>query len=127
MTGIYEIYQGSQPIGTAEVFQEGLYFRFRCRCKLSGTVMHRISVCVNDVTYDLGIPVPKNDEFNLETRVPTKHFGKGDVKFSIIPHLRKSESKFYPISPEEPFAYLAKLRKAHMERRDDQIGIVLDE
>ena len=127
MIGEYEIHQGSRSIGTAAVFKEGLYYRFRCRCKLTGTVIHRITVYVENATRDLGIPVPKNGEFFLETKVPAKYFGAGEPRFFAVPHLRKSESRFYPISPEEPFSYLAKLRKAHMERRDEGIGIVMED
>ena len=41
MVGIYELPGGK---GRVTVTREGLYYRFSCRCKLTGDVMHRLVV-----------------------------------------------------------------------------------
>lgn len=107
--------------------KEGLYLRFHCRCHLSGTVMHRILVQAGENTLNLGILVPENGDFALNTRVPAGKLGNGIPEFRAVPHIRKKHGLFCPIYPEEPFAYLAEMRKAHTERRDGKLGIVLEE
>ncbi len=74
----------------------------------------------------LGIPVPAGDEFRLETRKPAKLFS-GDWDFQIIPDRPVLDGKFVPISPEEPFSYLAKLKESYLVRRGEMVGILLKE
>ena len=58
MEGIYDIFRGGEKIGKAEVRREGLYYRFRCCCDLTGEVMYRLTVACGEKTENLGIPVP---------------------------------------------------------------------
>lgn len=126
MTGRYEILRGSESIGLAEVTREGLYYRFRCRCKLTGAVIYKITVQMGSNLRDLGVLVPENDIFALETRVPAKYFGTGDPRFFAVPHNKSPAAEFIPISPDEPFVYLARLRKAYMAKQNGITGIVLE-
>ena len=44
MEGIYDVMLADETVGTVEVTKQGLYYRFDCRCRLSGTVICRISL-----------------------------------------------------------------------------------
>lgn len=127
MTERYPVELGENTVGWAEISREGLYARFQCQCQLSGTVMHRVLVRMGQQTEDLGILIPDQGGYALNTRIPIKRLGDGKPVFWVVPHVRKPQGVFYPICPEEPFTYLARIRKAHMETREGQIGIVLDE
>ena len=127
MDGKYDIYQGEQRVGTAEVTAEGLYYGFCCRCVLSGETMCRITVTCDGHTHSLGLPVPEGDTFVLRTRMPAKRLGQGQLQFRVIPKHIRVGGQFIPISPEEPFRYLARLENAVMQVQDGKPGILLRE
>ena len=123
MEGIYEIKLGDMPVGQAEVTREGLYYRFRCRCQLEDHSVWR--VCVGD--FSLGILVPEGDAFVLNTKLPLKRFGTGNADFTILTNRPVLKGKFIPIKPEEPFAYIARLKNAYLVRQEGQIGVMIKE
>lgn len=124
MEGTYDILLGNEPVGKAVVERQGLYYRFDCRCKLSGTVIYRLSVESNGHHENLGVPVPVGEEFRLTTKLAVKKLGKGQFRFRVLPKHQKHESSFIPVYPEEPFAYLTRLQNAFLEVRDGQVGVV---
>lgn len=123
----YEIMLGDKCVGSAGVRREGLYWRIRCRCKLSGEVLCRVLVRCGDREESLGILVPQDGEFGLETRIPVKKVGEGPLSFSAVPKHRPLEGRFVPLSPEEPFRYITRLKDAYLEKRNGQVGIVIKE
>lgn len=127
MDGNYDIYQGEQKVGTVEVTAEGLYYGFACSCTLSGETMCRITVTCGGHTHSLGLPVPEGERFVLRTRMPAKRLGQGVPQFRVIPKYTQLGGQFVPISPEEPFRYLSRLKNAVMQIRDGKPGIVLQE
>lgn len=126
MDGIYDIWRGADKIGKAEVRREGLYYRFRCCCNLTGEVMYRINIICGSVTRSLGIPMPDGNCFRLNTRLPVSRFSGGEPEFRAVPQHQKQEL-WIPISPEIPFDYIARLEHAVMERRDGTPGILISE
>lgn len=127
MEGNYEVFFGEQAIGRVQVIREGLYYRFRCRCKLTGEVVCKLTVSCPGNEESLGVLVPMGDSFGLETRLPTKRLGEGTPKFRVMPNRVVMPGKFIPIKPEEPFAYISRLKEAFLVRRNGQIGIVIEE
>lgn len=127
MIGTYDIYLGSAAVGEAVVEKRGLYYMISCRCRLSGETMHRIVVSCGDRREDLGICIPMGDQFGVEKKIPCKRLGEGIPKFLLLPKHRKQEGKFTPVYPEEPFAYMSKLKNAYLEIRDGQTGLVIME
>jgi len=123
MVGVYEIKQGT---GTVRVTKEGLYYRFSCHCQLSGEVMQRLVVLTDSGRTDLGVCVPVGDGFGVERKLPCKHFGK-NPQFHLCPKHEGMKGKYVPIYPEEPFAYMTKLKNAFLAERNGQIGIVISE
>ena len=125
MIGEYEVMLGEKSVGRMEVCREGLYYRFRCGCSLTGAVVCKIVVACGGEQRSLGIPVPEGNRFVLDTRVPVKYFPPGEPKFRVLPRRQASEGKFVPVYPEEPFAYLAQLKDAYLARRNGQIGVII--
>lgn len=126
MEGSYEILMVGQVVGVAKVRREGLYYHFSCRCKLSGEILYRLTVTVGEWEENLGIPVPDKGEFCLNTRIPAKRFGKGKPVFRVLPKHEPMKGRFIPLNPEEPFAYISRLKNAYLEVRNNQTGIVLE-
>ena len=120
----YEVFFGSERVGAASVNREGLYYRISCRCRLSGYVPCRIIVS-GEKEADLGLCVPLDDMFGVETRIPIKKIGEGELHFRVLPKRPELKGEFIPISPEEPFHYIARLKDAHLARKDGQAGLIL--
>ena len=124
MEGTYDIYLGGAVIGQAQVDKEGLYLHFCCRCRLSGEVIYQLTVTTGDRTEKLGIPVPEGGWFVLDTKIPAKRLENAPLSIGAVP--RHGElSGFIPVKPEEPFAYLARIKDAYLAVKNGQVGILL--
>jgi len=122
----FYVYFGNEKVGGVQVVRQGLYYRFVCRCKLAGDVLCRLQVTCGDKCENLGIVVPMEGTFGLETKLPVKRLGEGNMEFLLLPKHEKKAERFIPICPEEPFAYIARLKEAYLSRKNGQVGIVLN-
>lgn len=131
MDGNYGVYFGKEMAGKVQVKREGLYYRFTCRCQLSGDVVCRLHVACGDKRESLGVVVPMDDGFGLDTRIPVKHLGEGEMEFRLIPKqesMRETAGEtFVPVYPEEPFSYIERLKNAFLARKKGQVGVVIRE
>ena len=125
MEGIYPVFFGQAQAGKVEVRKQGLYYRFFCRCKLTGDVVCRLVVSCGGKQESLGVLVPGEEGFGLEKSVPCKRFGAGEPEFKLVPRHEASGGIFIPICPEEPFAYLVRLKESFLIRKNGQAGILL--
>ena len=123
----YSVIQADKMVGTAEVAREGLYYRIRCRCTLTGETVSRVLVRCGEREEGLGILVPEDGAFVLETRIPVKKIGEGPLSFSAVPKHGPMEGRFVPLSPEEPFRYISRLKDAYLEIRNGRVGVVIKE
>ena len=69
--------------------------------------------------------MPVGDVFGLTKKLPVKKLGAGAFQFRALPKHQKSEGKFVPVYPEEPFAYITRLQNAFLEVRNGQVGVVI--
>lgn len=119
---------GDTPAGKVQVLRQGLYYWFHCRCVLSGAVICRLFVRCGEREESLGVVVPMGDGFGLDTRVPVRHLGEGEMTFWLAPKRDRVDAmRFAPIVPEEPFAYIERLKDAYLARKDGQIGALIPE
>lgn len=123
----YTVYLADEPAGTASVEASGLYFRIQCRCKLTGQVRYKILLAGDDRQEDLGLCVPIDDGFGLTKHIPYKRMPKGRLTFCAVPRHCELNEIFVPVSAEEPFAYLSRLNKAYLQKREGVVGLVLPE
>ncbi|MDO5152546.1 MAG: hypothetical protein Q4D50_04215 [Eubacteriales bacterium] len=127
MEGTYGVYFGNQLMGKVQVLRQGLYYRFICRCQLTGDVVCRLLVACGDKQESLGVVVPMDGGFGLDTLLPAKRLGQGKAEFLLLPKHDVPAGKFVPICPEEPFAYIERLKESFLVRKGQQVGIVLKE
>ena len=126
MEGTYGVYFGKQLAGKVQVLRQGLYYRFICRCQLTGDVVCRLGVTCGDKRENLGVVVPIDGGFGLDTRLPAKRLGEGKPEFSLTPKYEQQKMEnFIPIYPEEPFAYIERLKEAYLTRKDGQVGALI--
>lgn len=121
----FDILQGMQVIGKAKVTRQGLYYHFRCKCSLSGDVLYKLIVSCGNASESLGVCVPVDGAFGLETRLPVKRLGEGEMRFRAVQKHRELTGMFVPIVPEEPFLYIDKLCRAYYTVREGKRGVML--
>lgn len=127
MEGTYQVFLGEQSIGKMQVQRQGLYYRFICRCRLTGEVIYKLLVSCGNHQESLGIFVPMEGGFGLDTKLPVKRLGEGTPVFRAVPKHKELSEKFVPIYPEEPFSYIAKLKDAYLARENGQLGVMITE
>jgi hypothetical protein len=141
MADTYEILYGQQPVGTARMEKQGLYYCFFCRCHLPEEGMFRIHAVTDETREDLGICVPVDGVFGMDKKIPAKRLGKGKISFALLPkdappqeeepqeelmeEPREEEMMFLPVAEEEPFEELDKLENAVLAEQEGQTGILI--
>ena len=126
MEGTYAVTVSGQQTGKVSVQRQGLYYLFSCRCRLAGDIIYRLVVTCGTVRESLGILVPQEGSFVLNTKLPAKKLGEGELSFRLIPKREELRKTFVPISPEEPFAYIARLKQSFLVIQNGQAGICID-
>ena len=126
MEGNYEVMLGAKSVGRVQVIREGLYYRFNCRCHIAVEAVHKLVVRCGGVSENIGVLIPVGDGFLLEKRIPVKKFSTGEPEFYLAPRHDTVRGKFVPIYPEEPFAYISRLKDAFLISRNGQAGILLE-
>jgi hypothetical protein len=116
LVGTYDICLGSTVVGQATVEKQGLYYRIACRCKIAGDTMRRIHVICGGKQENLGVCVPLESFFGLEKKIPCKRLGSGVPEFFLTPRDPGTQGKFVPVYPEEPFAYIRRLKECYLVR-----------
>lgn len=122
MEGTYPLLFGNERAGQVQISREGLYCCFSCRCRLPEKGIYRVQMLLSGRRENLGILVPEGDAFVLKTRLPAKRLGEEMPEFLLTSNCPVTEGKFVPIKPEEPFAYLERLKEAYLARQNGQIG-----
>lgn len=125
MEGDYAVYFGNQQTGKVQVQRQGLYYRFFCRCSLSGGVVCRLNMVCGGKQENLGVVVPVGEGFGLDTRIPAKRLGEGEPEFFLVPRHDRGDGTFVPLRPEEPFAYIRRLKEAYLACHEGQLGVML--
>ena len=120
----YPIYDREEAVGIAWVMKEGLYYRIQCQlrgsapCRITAKAEHQI---------ELGLCIPGGDTAGLEVRIPMKKLGEGNPSFFVESQNENRQGEWFPISPEEPFPYIAKLKTSYLVSRDGKVGIAFKE
>lgn len=119
----YRIYADGADVGTVHVHRSGLYYHFSCRCQCNEGTPYRISVfCEGSIT-DLGLCIPMGTVFGIETKIPVKLVGSGEMRFDARPNNHALEDNFYEVCDTEPFSMLSILRYSYMVTRDGKRGV----
>ena len=127
MEGTYDVLLGTQKMGNVVVSRQGLYWHFCCRCDLSGEVMYYLTVQIDRQCERLGLLIPVDGMFGLNTQLPVKRLEQGSPTFFLQARRSASCGQFIPVRMEEPFAYLTRLQEAYLATQNQQMGIILPE
>lgn len=90
---------------------------------MTGGVVCRLRIICGDVQENLGILVPVGDGFGLDTQIPVKRLGTGEPEFQVVPKQPKASGNIVPVYPEEPFAYISRLKEAYLVRKNGDLAI----
>ena len=127
MEGQFEVFLAGRPAGKVQLIRQGLYCRVVCRCVLPTDGVYRLYALGDQGRENLGVVVPDGEGFLLDKKIPAKRLGEGKVQFLLstgAPHLG---GRFLPISPEEPFLYLDRLKNSFLESENGKVGIRIKE
>ena len=119
----YSVTREGQHCGKVTVTRRGLYYQIRCRCILPGEDIFRLRASCGDRQENLGVLVPTEDRFGLDTRLPIKQLGEGELTFTVHCKRQPPAGRFVPIQEEEPFAYIARLKESFLEIQNGRMGI----
>lgn len=123
MDGDYEVEFRNFSVGRVNVRRQGLYYRFSCRCRLEGNELYCLQLKCAGAMEKLGILVPIEGCFGLDTRIPVKRFGEGKPEFQLITKRDTDAGTVVNIYPEEPFAYIARLKHAFLVKQNGELYI----
>ena len=123
LVGTYEVCLGNKQVGKVTVQQSGLYYEIFCHCRLSEGILYRLHVLSGEKYENLGILVPEGDCFALKTRIPVKRFEAGKIEFLLIPKYERGRGQTVPIYPDEPFAYISRLKGSYLTWKNGQMMI----
>ena len=126
MEKYYSVSWKGSSCGKVSVRQQGLYYCFRCRCILDCDKIYRLMLSCGDYRESLGVLVPDHDAFTLTAKLPAKRIGEGEWSFHIAPKQEEFTGIFVPIKPEEPFAYISRLKESFLLSRNGQVGIRIE-
>lgn len=126
MERYYSVTHGREENGKVLVRRQGLYYHFHCRCRLEGGNIYRLMVTCGTRQENLGVLIPQDGSFVLDTKQPVKRIGEGDMSFSLVPKKESVRGTFVPICPEEPFAYISRLKTNFLVLRNGQPGIYIN-
>lgn len=121
----YEVKIGNETVGHVTMEKQGLYYKIRCSCRLTGAIIYRLAAKIGKQIINIGICAPKGKYFCVERKLPTKLFGEETPVFSLIPKHEPMDKSFVPLRADEPFAYICELQNAYLENRDGDIYIAI--
>lgn len=119
----YSVTRNGQHCGKVTVSRQGLYYRIHCRCRLPAEDIYRLQAAWGIRIENLGVLVPMEDMFGLDTRIPVKQLGEGELVFTVTAKRQPIQGRFVPIVDEEPFAYISRLKGSFLQIKDGQLGI----
>lgn len=97
-----EVTVGSRSVGRVQVRRQGLYYVFHCRCALSGETPWRLEAACGEKKEDLGVLVPMDGGFGLDTRRPVKTLGEGKLRFTLLPKESRTGRTLRPFIRKNP-------------------------
>ena len=123
MEGEYLVAYQGKTVGKVQVIQQGLYYRVICRCQVPQSPILRLYGVWEDKRENLGVVLPAEKGAALDKKILAKRFGQGQVQFQLCQGAGNLAGRFVPISPEEPFEYIERLKTSFLESRQGKIGI----
>ena len=125
MEKFYPVSRNGKPCGKVSVRKQGLYYRFHCRCTVDREDIYRLILFCDGFQENLGVLIPEENSFVLICSLPCKKIPEGEWSFRIRSIKNLPESSFVPICPEEPFAYISRLKESFLVYQNGTPGILI--
>lgn len=125
MVGEHPVFLAGERVGTAAVHQEGMFWHIRCCCDGAVEVPCVLQARWSEEVIDLGLCGKEEGSIRLTARLNRKRTPAGMPVFCLVVKHRGAIDSFHPISPQEPFAYIAKLKYAYLVTRGGKVGVAL--
>ena len=122
----YPVTLYGKDVGKVLVSRQGLYYHFFCRCSLDSGMICRLMVSCGRDRANLGVLVPECGDFILRTKIPVKRIGEGNLIFTLVPKQDAISGPFMRIIPDEPFAYISRLKTSFLIMQNGQPGICIE-
>lgn len=119
----YNIMLGSNKVGIVSIETVGLYTRFWCRCAFPDEGFYRVLAQYSEITVDLGICVPNDDEYVTQAKIPSKGLGKGIPRFYAVDR-SKADIKFVPLKEGECLGCIDRLPDATLSIHKNEKRLV---
>ena len=123
MERYYAVTWQGAPCGKVAVKRQGLYIQINGNCILDHNDIYRLMLYCGDFQKNLGILMPTQSNFTVATKIPSKQLPEGEWIFRIQSKHQSQTSCFMPICPEEPFAYISRLKDSFLISQNGQLGI----
>lgn len=118
MLGEYPVYFAGEERGKALVTQQGMFWHIRCHCRCASQVPCAISVSwKEEQSLDLGMCVREGELWCLSARINKKNVPTGMPVFRMVVRHRQNVEDLVPISAEEPFCYISRLKSAYLVKK----------
>ncbi len=125
---MFQIFDKESCVGTAQIQQEGLYYRIYCNCKINADGIHRVIVRDGESAIDLGICVPEGNQFALTSRVPIKKLNADSCIFSLVKQGEKPSEhcsrREVPVETGKPFPALDELENGYFTNEDVPMVVI---
>lgn len=127
---MFEIFDKKTCVGSAQIQQEGMYYRICCTCKIPKDGIHRIIVSDGENEVDLGICVPSGEKFMLTSRIPMKRLKGESRTFQLVKQgesrTNAEEKREVPVAAGKPFPNLDELENAYFKNDDGNPVVVIN-
>ncbi len=109
-----------EPVGSAKITREGLYYRFECHCRFPDREIYRLQARCGDRVTELGVCVPMDNDFGLLTRIPVSRLGQGDITVAVKGQEAAAKEapvkdNVFPVEADKPFDHLEQLDTAVLQ------------
>ncbi len=120
-----DVYLDQKIAGTVQIKRKGLYYQIHCRCNVPDDRVCRLVAKCDGQSIDLGVCVPFDDGFGVDTMVSVKKIGTDSITFYLTYKKESGDERFLPMREGEPFAGMEYLMNARFEMRDNATGLVI--
>jgi hypothetical protein len=116
---IYSVAMNGQDIGTVSMVRKGLYVEIECACSYPQREFQRLYMVFDDKKLDLGILIPKGEEYVIRKKIPVKYLGNGSVSFRIEP-AAGCKNELVELFPDKPFPYVHRVTEGIFARKGNR-------
>ena len=119
------VYLNGRTVGRVQTEQQGLYYKIGCRCQLPDGQLYCLKATCGKQVKELGVCVPMGDCFGIDTAVPVKQIGEGEIQFEIACKHQHPTEEIFPVYEDVVFDYLHELPKARLRIQKGIVGITI--